>query len=170
MIAEEKLEELAKACEECIGNDSGSIDEHFQKCPVCKLYKEQVETVSCITETIKHIASKSEKEKCDALCKKLDEFYSMPDDQRLEAISKMLDAEGELSEADLFKIVTTRVDLLTKLPKEKRVHLMDMLEKAMSRWSEDRKLLEKRAIMNATEDYFLLKKTLIRRMFKKMLS
>ncbi|WP_440951544.1 hypothetical protein [Methanococcoides sp. FTZ1] len=170
MIAEEKLDELAKACEECIGNDSGSIEEHFEKCPVCKLYKEQAEAVSCITETIKHIASKSEKEICDALFKQLNNFYSMPDEQRLEAISKMLDAEGELSEEDLFKIVTTRVSLLTKLPKEKRVLLMDSLEKAMSMWPEDRKLLEKRAIMNATQDYFLLKKVLLRRMFKKMLS
>lgn len=94
----------------------------------------------------------------------------MPDDQRLETISKMLDAEGELSEADLFKIVTTRVDILTKLPKAKRVLLMETLEKVMSQWPENRKLLEKRAIMNATQDYFLLKKTLLRRMFKKMLS
>lgn len=170
MIAEGKLEELAKACEECIGNDPGSIEEHFEKCPVCKLYKEQEETVSCITETIRNIASKSEEDRCDALCRKLDKFYSMPDDQRVDAISKMLDSEGVLSEEELFKIVTTRVELLTKLPKEKRIRLIDMLEKAMSNWSEDRKQLEKRAIMTATEDYFLLKKTVLRRMFKKMLS
>ncbi|UGV39703.1 hypothetical protein J7W08_06040 [Methanococcoides orientis] len=170
MIAEEKLEKLAKACEECIGEDSGSIDDHFEKCPVCKLYKEQAETVYCITETIKNIASKSEEERCDAICKNLDEFYGMPDDERLEAISEMLDAEGGLSEEDMFKIVTTRIDLLTKLPKEKRVLLIETLEKVMSQWPEDRKMLEKRAIMNATQDYFLLKKTLLRRMFKKMLS
>ncbi|WP_445474429.1 hypothetical protein ACT9XH_00030 [Methanococcoides methylutens] len=170
MIAEEKLEELAKACEVCIGDDAGSIDEHFEKCPVCKLYKEQADTVNSITETIRYLASRSEDEMCDAICKNLDEFYGMPDEERLEAISEMLDAEGGLSEEDMFKIVTTRIGLLTKLPKEKRVLLMESLEKVISNWPEDRKLLEKRAIMNATQDYFMLKKTLIRRMFKKMLS
>lgn len=82
----------------------------------------------------------------------------------------MLDSLEELSKEDMFRIVKTRTDIITKLPKDKRNILMGTLKEAMSDWTQDRKMMEKRAVMAATQDYFIMKRIMVRMMFKKIMA
>jgi coproporphyrinogen III oxidase-like Fe-S oxidoreductase len=100
----------------------------------------------------------------------MEQFSTMPEDKRTMAISDMLDAVSELPEQDRIKIVRTRIDIMTALPKQKKEALMGTLKKVMSTWSQDRKMMEKQAVMAATQDYFILKRMMVRMMFKKMLA
>lgn len=170
MLAKKKLEELADACEKCMGEDSTSIEEHFESCPVCKDYSEQAEKVNQMLEVVQMLPSKSEEERFNILSARMEQFSTLPDDKRKDVIGDMLNAVGELSEEDLFKMVKTRTDIMVKLPKDKRQILMGSLQEVMSEWDMDRKMLEKRAVMAATQDYFILKRMMVRRMFNKMLS
>jgi hypothetical protein len=74
-----------------------------------------------------------------------------------------------LTEDERIKIVKTRTNILTKLPKEKRTVLMGTLKEIMSVWTPERKMIEQRALMAATEDYFLLKKIMVRKMFSRLM-
>ena len=76
----------------------------------------------------------------------------------------------ELTEDERIKIVKTRTNILTKVPKEKRTVLMGTLKDIMSVWTPERKMMEQRALIAATEDYFLLKKIMVQKMFKRLMS
>ena len=169
MSSREELEELAQACEECVGKDAASIDEHLESCPICQDYKIKAEQINQMMEVTQMMASKPEEERRAILSARMDQFSQMPDDKRKAAISDMLDAVGELSEEDRVKVVKTRTDLMVQLPKEKRDILMGNLQEIMSQWPDDRKMMEKRAIMAASQEYFILKRMLVRRLFKNML-
>ena len=170
MTAKEELEQLAKACEECAGKDAASFDEHMESCPVCQDYKEKAEKVHQMLEVMQMMASKPEEERHKILGARMEHFSTMPDDKRLAGITDMLDSLEELSEEDRIKVVKTRTDIITKLPKEKRQILMGTLKNAMSPWSDERKMMEKRAVMAATQDYFVLKRMMVRMMFKKLMA
>ncbi len=47
---------------------------------------------------------------------------------------------------------------------------MGSAQEIFSTWEPDRKMMEKEAVMYATDDYMLLKRMMVRRMFKKMLA
>ncbi len=170
MTQREELEKLAKACEECAGKDTASLDEHLEKCPVCQDYKAKAEKINQMMEAVQMLASKPDEDRRKILGARMEQFSTMPEDKRMVAISDMLDAVSELSEEDRKKIVKTRTDIITKLPKEKRENLMGTLKKVMSTWSDERKMMEKQAVMAATQDYFILKRMMVRMMFKKMLA
>lgn len=170
MTAKEELEKLAKACEECAGKDAASLDEHLDKCPVCQEYKENAEKVNQMMEVVQILASKPEEERRNILMARMEQFSTMPEDKRIASISDMTDAVGELSEEEREKIIKTRTDIITKLPKDKREILMGSLKKVMATWPEERKMMEKQAVMAATQDYFILKRIMVRMMFKKMLT
>ena len=93
----------------------------------------------------------------------------MPDDKRMTAISDMLDSIAELPEEDRIKIAKTRTDIIASLPKQKKDVLMGTLKKVMAGWSHDRKMTEKQAVIAATQDYFILKRMMVRTTFEKML-
>ncbi len=170
MTMREDLEKLAKACEECAGKDTASLDEHLEKCPACQEYKMKAEKIDQMMEAVHMLASKSEEDRRKILGARMEQFSAMPEDKRMSAISDMLDAVAELSEEDRIKIVKTRTDIMTGLPKQKKEALMGTLKKVMSSWPEDRKMTEKQAVMAATQDYFILKRMMVRMMFKKMLA
>lgn len=170
MTAKEELEKLAIACEECAGKDVASIDEHIESCPVCQDYKEKAENVHQMIEAVQTMASKPEEERQKIMGARMEQFSTMPDDKRLASITDMLDSLEELSEEDRIKVIKTRTNIITKLPKEKRQILMGTLKNAMSPWSDERKTMEKRAIMAATQDYFILKRMMVRMMFKKLMA
>ena len=75
-----------------------------------------------------------------------------------------------LAEEDRVKIVKARTDVLTKLPKEQRMKLMGTAKLITTDWDDERKSMEMRAIMDATEDYFLLKRMMVRKMFRNVIS
>ncbi|MCK5660863.1 MAG: hypothetical protein KAH86_05835, partial [Methanosarcinales archaeon] len=154
----------------CAGKDAASFDEHMESCPVCQDYKEKAEKVHQMLEVMQMMASKPEEERQKILSARMEKISTMPDDKRLAAITDMLDSLEELSEEDRIKVVKTRTDIITKLPKEKRQILMGTLKKAMSPWSDERKMMEKRAVMAATQDYFVLKRMMVRMMFKKLMT
>ena len=116
------------------------------------------------------LASKPEEERRNILKARMEQFSTMPEDKRIASISDMTDAVGELSEEEREKIIKTRTDIITKLPKDKREILMGSLKKVMATWPEERKMMEKQAVMAATQDYFILKRIMVRMMFKKMLT
>ncbi|MCX9013340.1 MAG: hypothetical protein OIN89_00840 [Candidatus Methanoperedens sp.] len=170
MTHREDLKKLANACEECSGKDAASLDEHLEKCPVCQEYKMKAEKIDQMMEAVQILASKSEGDRRKILGARMEQFSTMPEDKRTMAISDMLDAVSELPEQDRIKIVRTRIDIMTALPKQKKEALMGTLKKVMSTWSQDRKMMEKQAVMAATQDYFILKRMMVRMMFKKMLA
>ena len=170
MSAKEELEKLALACEECAEKDDASLDEHLTTCPVCIDHNKKAEEIHQMLEVMQMMASKPEEERHNILAARMEKFSTMPDDERKDAISDMLDSLEELSEEDRLKIVKTRTDILTKLPKDKRKILMGTLKEAMSGWTQDRKMMEKRAVMAATQDYFIMKRMMVRMMFKKMMA
>jgi excinuclease UvrABC nuclease subunit len=169
MSQREELEKLAKACEECVGKDAASLDEHLEKCPECQEYKMKAEKINQMMEAVHMLASKSEEERRNILGARMEQFSTMPEDKRITAIRDMLDSIAELSEEDRIKIVKTRTDIMTSLPKQKKEILMGTLKKVMAGWSQERKMMEKHAVMAATQDYFILKRIMVRMMFKKML-
>jgi hypothetical protein len=169
MSLEEDLDILAEACEACAEKDVSSIDEHLDNCPACKSFQEKVLEKSQMVETLQMMASKPEAERHKILGARIESFSTMSTNDRKNAISDMLYALGELTEDERIKIVKTRTNILTKLPKEKRTVLMGTLKEIMSVWTPERKMIEQRALMAATEDYFLLKKIMVRKMFSRLM-
>ena len=55
------------------------------------------------------------------------------------------------------------------MPKAKREVLMGTLKDVMNEWGMDRKMMEQRAVMAATDDYMFLKRMMVRRMFKNLM-
>ena len=169
MSHREELEKLAKACEECSGKDRASMDEHLEKCPACLEYKMMAEKISQMMEAVHMLALKPDEERRKILSARMEQFASMTEDKRMAAISDMLDSIAELSEEDRIKIIKTRTDIMASLPKQKKDVLMGTLKKVMGGWTPDRKMTEKQAVMAATQDYFILKRMMVRKMFTKML-
>jgi excinuclease UvrABC nuclease subunit len=169
MSHREELEKLANACEECWGKDMASLDEHLERCPVCQEYKMKSEKINQMVEAVHMFASKPEDERRKILGARMDQFSTMPEEKRIIAISDMLDSIAELSEEDRIKILKTRADIIASLPGQKNVILMGSLKKVLEGWPEERKMMERQAVIAATQDYFILKRMIVRKMFKKML-
>ncbi len=170
MSHKEELEKLAKACEECSGKDSVSFDEHLDNCLACQEYKAKAEKLNQMTEAVRMLASKPDDERRKILNARMEQFFTMPAEKRILSIGDMLDLIGELSEEERIKITRTRMDIITSLPKQKRDIFMSDLKKVITGWPEERKIMEMRSVMAATQDYFILKRMIIRRMFGKMLT
>ncbi len=169
MSHREELEKLAEACEECWGKDIASLDEHLERCPVCQEYKMKSEKINQMMEAVHMFASKPEDERRKILGARMDQFSAMPEEKRIIAISDMLDSIAELSEEDRINILKTRADIIASLPGPKNIILMGSLRKVSEGWPEERKMMERQAVIAATQDYFILKRMIVRKMFKKML-
>jgi hypothetical protein len=170
MALKEEIEKLAEACGDCAEADDGSLDEHFASCPSCQEYEKKAEQMSQMVEVLQMNAAKPEEDRYKILHARLQSFVQMPDDERKDAITNMFDSLAMLSEEDRVKIVKSRTDVITKLPKEQRMKLLGTAKMIAPEWDKDRKNMEMRAIMAATEDYFLLKRIMVRKMFKNILS
>ena len=129
----------------------------------------KAEKINQMMEAVHMLALKPDEERRKILSARMEQFSTMPEDKRMTAIRDMLDSIAELPEEDRIKIVKTRTDIITSLPEQKKDVLMGTLKKVMAGWTRDRKMMEKQAIMAATQDYFILKRMIIRRMFEKIL-
>ena len=62
------------------------------------------------------------------------------------------------------------MDIITNLPRQKRDIFMADLKKVMTYWPEERKIMEMQSVNAATQEYFILKRMIVRRMFRKILT
>jgi hypothetical protein len=170
MSMKKELATLAEACEVCAMSDDSSIDDHMLSCPSCQDHEKKAEEISQMVQTMQMLASKPEEERRLILSARIDNFASMPELKRFHAISDMLDSLEELTEEQRVTVIKTRTNILTSASKVKRDVLMGTLKDIMHDWDMDRKTMEQRAVMAATDDYMFLKRTMVRRMFKKLMS
>ncbi|MDL5504124.1 MAG: hypothetical protein QSU88_13015, partial [Candidatus Methanoperedens sp.] len=122
----------------------------------------KAEKINQMMEAVHMLALKPDEERRKILSARMEQFFTMPEDKRMIAISDMLDSIAELPEEDRVKIVKTRTNIITSLPEQKKDVLMGTLKKVMARWTHDRKMMEKQAVMAATQDYFILKRMMVR--------
>jgi hypothetical protein len=170
MSLREELDRLAEECDLCSLSDDGSLDEHLVTCPSCHDHLKKAEEVSQMIQTMKMLAAKPEEDRHKILSARIHGFTQMPDEKRYDAITDMLDALHELPQEDVNTVVRTRLDILTGLPRDERMKLLGSMKDIMQNWSMDRKMIEQQAVMTATDDYMMLKRMMVRRMFKKLMS
>ncbi|MCK4969045.1 MAG: hypothetical protein KAS77_00905 [Thermoplasmata archaeon] len=139
-------------------------------CPACEDREKKAEEISQMIQTFQMMSAKSEEDRKKILNARMNGFLTMPDDKRVDAMTDMFDTIEDLTPNQRNTIVKTRTDLLTSMPKDDRNKIMGSAKEIFSTWEPDRKMMEKEAIMYATDDYMLLKRMMVRRMFKKMLA
>jgi hypothetical protein len=163
------LNRLAEECEVCAMDDEASIDTHLTNCPSCVDHSKKAEEIAQMIQTFQMLSAKDDESRRKILTARMNGFLSMPEEQRVNAMSDMFDTIEDLNEEQRNAIVKTRTDILTSLPKEDRQKLLGSARAIFSTWDDERKMMEQRSLMYATEDYMLLKRMMIRRMFKKMM-
>lgn len=97
-------------------------------------------------------------------------FLPLPPPERKAAIANQLDALAELNEDARVKIVGVRTELLMEIPKEHRKLLLGTMAEIVHGWTPERKRVEQRAVVKATQNYMFLKRMMIRSMFNKMVA
>jgi hypothetical protein len=151
-------------------DDEGSIDDHMSNCPSCVDHSKKAEEISQMIQTFEMLSTKPEEDRRKILEARISGFLSMPDEKRLDGMTDMFDTIGDLNPDQRNAIVKTRTDIITSLPKKERNKMMGSAKQVMSTWDMERKMKEQEAIMFATEDYMMLKRMMVRRMFKKMMT
>ncbi len=169
MTTMKELDKLAQECEECASKDSRSLDGHMDKCPQCQERKVKAEIHEQMVEAMQMMASKNEEDRTKTLGARMEMITALPEDKKITALIEMLDSLGELPQSEMNKVVKTRTDLMMKMPREKREILMVAMQKIIINWDMDRKMKEKTAMTAATQDYGLLKRVMVRRMFQRVL-
>lgn len=169
MTTKNELNDILDACEKCAGADDKSYEEHFAECPTCQEYAEKAEKLNQQMEVLELMASKPLEARKQILGARMRKFISLPDAERKAAIGELMDALGELTDDAMSKVVKARTDLMMEIPKEHRQKLMGTLKEIMSEWPNDRKMRERQAVIKATEDYFFLKRKMVRKKFGQLL-
>lgn len=169
-MTSQQLDEMLSACEECAGGDVRSYEEHFAACPECKEYAEAAEKLNVQLGFMEDLASKPLDERKQLLGSRMRKFLGMPEAERKAAIADLLNALGDISEDARMKVVKARTDIMMEIPKEHRDTLMAVFAEIMKDWPHERKMMEKRAVMKSTEDYFFLKRKMVRKKFGQMLA
>jgi len=169
MTTRSKLEERADQCLECVETDNGSIDDHLSGCKVCGVYQDEVEDFNLSLEAIQVMGRKTEDERYHMLEARVQRYLTMDDDQRIQAVHGIMDVTGELSDEDRMKIIRTWTELIIRLPKEKRDQLLESIKAVMGTWKLARRHEEYETVVTVTRDYSLLKRTMVRKMFKRMI-
>jgi len=141
----------------------------MDKCPQCQERKVKAEIHEQMVEAMQMMASKNEEDRSKIIGARMENITILPEEEKITALIEMLDSLGELPQADMNKVVKTRTDLMMKMLKEKREILMTAMQKIMIKWDMDRKMNEKTAMTVATQDYGLLKRVMVRRMFQGVL-
>ena len=164
-----ELDKLLDACEQCAGKDTRSYEEHFGECPSCQDWAEQAEKLNEQIQFLEDLAAKPEEKRKTLLGARMRKYLGMPPEQRKSEISELLDGLSSISEGARMKVVKTRTDIMMEVPKEHRETLMGVLGDIMKEWTPERKMMEKQAVLKATEDYFFLKRMMVRKKFGKLL-
>jgi hypothetical protein len=169
MTTLKQLNELARECEACALQDSRSIAQHMKECNSCGDYREKAEIFNTTLNEMRTIASKEEFQRHRALHTKISNMANMNEDERTESMVGLFDAIAILPEKDRVKIVKTRTDVIADFPKYERDPVIKTMKMVANDWDDERKRIEKNALMKATEDYPVYKKIVIRNMFFSML-
>jgi hypothetical protein len=169
MTTKDELNDIMDACEACAGSDDKSYEEHFATCPSCQEYAEKAEKLNQQIEVLELMASKPLEARKQILGARMRKFLSMQAPERRAAINQLLDGLHELDDDAMSKVVKARTDLMMEIPKEHRETLMNVLSDIMTKWPEDRKMRERKAVIKATEDYFFLKRKMVRKKFSQMM-
>jgi hypothetical protein len=169
MTTKKELDDIMEACEACAGADEKSFDEHFATCPSCQEYAEKAEKLNQQVEVLELMASKPLESRKQILGARMRKFISMQPPERKAAVTELLDGLHELDDDAMSKVVKARTDLMMEIPKEHRETLMKTLSDIMTKWPDDRKMRERKAVIKATEDYFFLKRRLVRKKFGQMM-
>jgi hypothetical protein len=169
MTTRAELDKLLEECEACADADERSYEEHFTECPTCKEHTEKAEKLNQMLEVLELMAAKPLDARKQLLGARMRKFVSLQAGERREAITELLDALGELPEESMAKVVKARTDLMMEIPKEHRQTLMTTLGDVMKEWPPERKMRERMAVMKATDDYFFLKRKMVRKKFGRLL-
>ena len=170
MTTRTELERLLSECEACAGADAQGFEAHFSVCPKCREYADAAEETAEQVQFLEEVASRPLESAKQLFGARVRGILALPAEERAPAVAALLDALGEISEDARVKAVRVRTDLLMEIPKEHREALMTTLGAAMRAWPEERKAVERRAVMKATEDYFLLKRMMVRKKFAALLN
>jgi len=169
MTTKNELDDILEACEACAGADDKSYHEHFEECPTCKEYAEKAEKLNQQIEVLELMAAKPLEARKQILGARIRKFLSLQGPERKAAITELLDGLHELDDDAMSKVVKARTDLMMEIPKEHRETLMGVLKDIVADWPQDRKMRERQAIIKATEDYFFLKRKMVRKKFNKLM-
>ncbi|NIP35067.1 MAG: hypothetical protein GWN18_03675 [Thermoplasmata archaeon] len=167
--AREELEQLAEECEVCALEHDESIDNHLITCPSCSDHVDKAHEIAHMIEHMKQISRDDEEMRKEVLVHDVEDFLAMSDEERKDAMSDMFDNIADLNEAERTVIVKTRTDIMTSLPKEERDRMIASAREIYSSYDVNRRISEEQAILAATEDYNPLKRTMVRRMYKRMM-
>lgn len=167
--AREELELLAEECEVCALEHDEPIDNHLITCPSCSDHVDKANEIAQMIEHMKQISRDDEETRKVLLQHDVDSFLRMSDEERTDALSDMFDNLGDLNEAERTVLVKTRTDIMTSLPKEERDKMMESAQHIYSNYDVNRRITEEQAILAATQDYNPLKRTMVRRMYRKLM-
>jgi hypothetical protein len=167
--AREELEQLAEECEVCALEHDEPIDNHLITCPSCSEHVDKATEIAHMIEHMKQISRDDEEMRKDLIVHDVDGWLAMSEEQRTDAMADMFDNIADLNEAERTVIVKTRTDILTSLPKGERDKMMSSAKKIYSGYDATRRITEEQAIQAATADYNPLKRTMVRRMYKKLM-
>ena len=169
VTAREELEELAEECEVCALEHDESIDNHLITCPSCSDHVDKANEIAHMVEHMRQMSRDDEAVRKDFLVHDVDSFLAMSEQERKDAMTDMFDNLSDLNEAERTVIVKTRTDILTSLPREDRDKMMASVQEIYAGYDVNRRITEEQAIQAATQDYNPLKRTMVRRMYKKMM-
>jgi len=165
----EDLEHLAEECEVCALDHDESIDNHLVTCPSCSQHVRKAEEISHALEHMKQMVKDDEEMRKVVMVHDVSSFLSLSDEERKDALADMFDDLADLNEAERTVLVKTRTDILTGLPKEERNRMMTTAHEIYRGYNATRLITEEQAILAATADYNPLKRTMVRRMYKRMM-
>jgi hypothetical protein len=169
MTTRSELEELADQCLECAETDHGSLNDHLSGCKVCGVYQEKAEDFNLSLEALQVMSRKTEDERYSMLEARVQRYLTMNDNQRIDAVHGIMDVTGDLTDEERMKILRTWTELITRLPKEKRDQLLESIKAVIGTWKLARRHEEYETVVTVTRDYPLLKRTMVRKMFKRMI-
>lgn len=165
----EELEQLAGECEVCALEHDESINDHLITCPSCSDHVSKAEEVAHMMGHMKQMSVDDEEVRRTILVHDVDGFLAMSPEDRTDAMADMFDDLNDLNEAERTVIVRTRTGIMTSLPKEDRDLMMSSARQIYAGYDVNRLITEEQAILAATQDLNPLKRTMVRRMYRKMM-
>jgi hypothetical protein len=165
----EELEQLANECEVCALEHDESIDNHLITCPSCSGHVDKANEIAHMIEHMKQMSRDDEEMRRGILTHDVSSFLTLSDEERTEAMADMFDNLADLNEAERTVLVKTRTDIMTSLPKAERDMMMTSAREIYAGYDANRRITEEQAILAATMDYNPLKRTMVRRLYRKMM-
>ncbi len=170
MSLREDLDRLAGECEACATRDGESIDYHMIACPSCVDHRLKAEQIDGQVREVRNLSTLPEGERRHVVGYDINDFLNMSETQRLDAMKDMFENTSDLDEEMRTKVIKTRTDLMTSLPKKERETLIKTARTVYEGYDQERLESERRVIDHVTADYNPLKRTVVRRMYKQMMS